>query len=153
MERNMNRRELLIAAAALGAVAAAPGSLRFARAAEADKVAEAIAAITGGKTAQPGRVTLTAPAIAENGAVVPVSVEVASPMTQGEHVKSITIIADKNPQPRVISVNLTPDNGAAYLSVRMRLGETSPVRAFAVMSDGSVYAAEKSVKVTIGGCG
>jgi sulfur-oxidizing protein SoxY len=91
-------------------------------------------------------ITITAPEIAENGAVVPVAVASKIPNTQ-----SISILSEKNPFPLAASFNLS--NGSeGYVSTRLKLGETSNVRAV-VKADGKFYTAAKEVKVTIGGCG
>jgi sulfur-oxidizing protein SoxY len=91
-------------------------------------------------------IVITAPEIAENGAVVPVAVASKIPNTQ-----SISIIAEKNPFPLAASFNVA--NGSeGYVSTRLKMGETSNVRAV-VKADGKFYTAVKEVKVTIGGCG
>lgn len=112
---------------------------------------EAIKEITKGKpVADSDKVKLVAPEIAENGAVVPITVEVDLPI---EQVKAIHVLADKNHNARNISVYFTPANGKAYLSTRIRLAETMNVVAVAELSDGSFIKTQKPVKVTIGGCG
>ncbi len=107
--------------------------------------------ITGGKKAiKSGRVKLSAPIIAENGAVVPVQVEVHSPMTKEDYVKMIVIIVDKNPFPLVAKIHFTPELVKAYFNARVRFSKTSMVRAYAVMSNGKVYYNSKLVKVLRG---
>ena len=93
------------------------------------------------------------PLIAENGAVVPVAVEVASPMTSQSYVKTVYVIADKNRRPMNVKFALTPAAGQAYVGTNLRLGETTDVRAIAEMNDGTLLMAKKEVKVTVGGCG
>jgi len=91
-------------------------------------------------------IAITAPDIAENGAVVPVAITSKIPNTQ-----NISIIAEKNPFPLAASIDVA--NGAeGYASVRIKMGETSNVRAV-VKADGKFYTAAKEVKVTVGGCG
>jgi sulfur-oxidizing protein SoxY len=91
-------------------------------------------------------IAITAPDIAENGAVVPVAITSRIPNTQ-----SISIVAEKNPFPLAATFDMT--NGAEpYASVRLKLGQTSNVRAI-VKADGKFYTAAKEVKVTVGGCG
>ena len=91
-------------------------------------------------------IVITAPEIAENGAVVPVAVASQIPNTQ-----TISIIAEKNPFPLVASFNV--GNGLdSYVSTRLKMGATSNVRAV-VKADGKYYTAVKEVKVTVGGCG
>lgn len=91
-------------------------------------------------------ITLTAPAIAENGAVVPISVKTSLP-----NVKSISLFVEKNPRPLVASFELGPAN-IPDVSIRVRMGQTTNLIAM-VESDGILYKAQKEVKVTIGGCG
>lgn len=114
----------------------------------------ALNAITGGKTPKKSdKVHLKVPEIAENGAVVPVTVTVDSPMTQDNYVKAIHILNGKNSNARCIDVFLTPANGKAMFSTRIKLGGTQDVTAVVELSDGTFLSASKSVKVTIGGCG
>lgn len=98
-------------------------------------------------------IKLDLPLIAENGAVVPVSVEVTSPQTPQSYVKSIYVIADKNRRPLNAKFNLTPASGLAFVGTNLRLGESTEVRAVAEMSDGTLLATRREVKVTVGGCG
>ena len=112
---------------------------------------EALKEITGGKAVSDSdKIKLIAPEIAENGAVVPVTVEVDLPI---EQVQAIHILADKNHNAHTLSVNFTPANGKAYISTRIRLAETMNVVAVAQLTDGSFIKTQKPVKVTIGGCG
>ncbi|MGE0559849.1 MAG: thiosulfate oxidation carrier protein SoxY [Burkholderiales bacterium] len=91
-------------------------------------------------------ITITAPDIAENGAIVPVAVTSKIPNTQ-----SIAIIAEKNPFPLAASFDISA-GGEGYVSTRVKMGQTSNVRAI-VKADGKFYTAVKEVKVTVGGCG
>jgi len=93
------------------------------------------------------------PLIAENGAVVPVSVEVNAPMTPQSYVKNIYIVSDKNRRPLNAKFTLTPATGQAFVGTNLRLGETTDVRAVVEMSDGTLLQATREVKVTVGGCG
>lgn len=91
-------------------------------------------------------ITITAPDIAENGAIVPIAVTSKIPNTQ-----SIAIIAEKNPFPLAASFAIMP-GADSYVSTRVKMGQTSNVRAI-VKADGKFYTAVKEVKVTVGGCG
>jgi sulfur-oxidizing protein SoxY len=139
----MRRRHVLVGIA-LGAsgLGAAPAT------SAEPAVAAALRKLTGGASPREGRITLRAPAIAENGNAVPVSVTVESPMSGAIH-----ILAEKNPAPEVASFRLTPAMGRAAAETRIRLGETQDVIALAQLSDGSFVMARAEVKVTIGGCG
>lgn len=149
----LGRRQIL-KSVGLGALAIAGTGLSY-RAAEAtpDKANEYLSKLTNGAVSKNEKVTVKLPEIAENGRTVPITVSVDSPMTDGDFVKSVHIVSERNPQPEVISFNLSPAMGKAEVSTRMRLGKTQKVRAAAVMSDGSVYTGDKEIKVTIGGCG
>jgi sulfur-oxidizing protein SoxY len=100
----------------------------------------------GGTAASSDQVSVVSPDIAENGAVVPVSVEtdIANP-------ESITIVAEKNPTPLTASF-LLGAGAEGFVSTRIKMGQTSNVVAV-VKSNGKIYSAGKEVKVTIGGCG
>ena len=109
-------------------------------------VAEALKSLGATGATESKDIIITAPDIAENGAVVPVAVTSRLPNTQ-----SISIIAEKNPFPLAATFDVA--NGAEpYASVRLKLGQTSHIRAV-VKADGKFYTASKEVKVTVGGCG
>ena len=91
-------------------------------------------------------ITITAPDIAENGAIVPVAITSRIPDTQ-----NISIIAEKNPFPLAASFDISA-GGEGYVSTRVKMGQTSNVRAV-VKAGGKFYTAVKEVKVTVGGCG
>ena len=91
-------------------------------------------------------ITLKAPAIAENGAVVPVTVK-----TSISDVKSISLFVEKNPSPLAATFYLQPAN-VASISVRIRMGATSNLVAL-VEAGGKLHRVQQEVKVTIGGCG
>jgi len=146
---NINRRKLLCGSLGLSA-SVVFGSKAFADAAGVDA---AIKAIAGDATPGEGKITLKAPEIAENGNSVPIAVSVDSPMTADSYVESVTIFADGNPNPEVVTFNFTPASGEAYASTRMRLAKTQNVVAVAKMNDGTVFTDTSNVKVTIGGCG
>ena len=95
---------------------------------------------------QSDAITLKAPAIAENGRVVPISVK-----SSLENVSNISIFVEKNPMPLATSINLGKGS-IADISVRIRMAETSQVIAL-VEADGKLYRTDAQVKVTIGGCG
>lgn len=86
------------------------------------------------------------PEIAENGAVVPVSVTSNLPKTE-----SIAILIDKNPNTLAASFTI-PAGTDATVSTRVKMGETSQVHAL-VKADGKFFVATREIKVTLGGCG
>jgi sulfur-oxidizing protein SoxY len=158
----MTRRTALATLGVLGA-AAASGALTLGtpRPVEAqtfgqqESVQDALKRVFGGRPIKDGAgvVKLEIPLIAENGSVVPVSVEVTSPMTPANHVKNIYIVADKNRIPVVTRAVLSPEAGQAYMGANIRLGETGDVRAVVEQSDGTLLQVKREVKVTVGGCG
>lgn len=91
-------------------------------------------------------IKLKAPDIAENGAVVPVTVS-----STLANVEAISIVIPGNPAP-LTSTYILPAGTEAFVSTRVKMGKTSNVIAV-VKADGKLYSATKEVKVTIGGCG
>lgn len=111
------------------------------------KFDESLKQFLKGKTAtESSQIILTIPEIAENGAVVPVSVSSTLP-----GINSIALFAELNPVPLTIQLFVTPDI-APELSTRLKLAETSYVHAL-VETDKGWFSVKKLVKVTIGGCG
>ena len=151
---NRRRRTFLAIAASTGALAAT-GLLTPARARaaawnktgfEAKAATDAIRNLGASNLIESKDIAIRAPDIAENGAVVPIEVTSRIPNTQ-----SISIVAEKNPFPLTATFDMS--NGAeGYASVRIKMGQTSYVRAV-VKADGKFYTAAKEVKVTVGGCG
>ena len=92
------------------------------------------------------RIVFKIPDIAENGAVVPVTVSTDMPGVQ-----KIVIVVDENPNPLSASFAISP-HVFADVSTRVKMGKSSLVRAVVQTADG-VFATAKEVKVTIGGCG
>ncbi|MEJ2480024.1 MAG: thiosulfate oxidation carrier protein SoxY [Acidihalobacter sp.] len=110
-------------------------------------VKEAMKMIDGSDSAESGHVTLRAPDIAENGAVVPVTMS-----SDLDNVVSLTLFAKGNPYP--LNSNYSFSNGGLpYAASRIKLSKTMEVMAVARTADGKLYSASKQVKVTIGGCG
>jgi sulfur-oxidizing protein SoxY len=120
-----------------------------------EKVEATINRLFGNRSIAPadGKVKLEAPLIAENGAVVPVTVQADLPMTPQEYVKSIYIIADKNRRPLNAKFSLTPEAGQATISTNIRLAQSTDLRAVVEMNHGALYMVKREVKVTVGGCG
>ena len=148
--RGATRRHVLAGAGALALVGAAA---REAGAQGAGDFTAALNKAVGGGQPKDGKVIIVAPEIAENGATVPVTLVVDSPMTPASYVVRITLLADGNPSPEVAEFRLTPLSGKAEVSIRIRLAKTQNLVAVAEFSDKSLWTAKKEVKVTIGGCG
>lgn len=109
-------------------------------------LAEAMRAVGGANQTASDAIIIKAPAIAENGAVVPVAVESKLPGTE-----SITLFVEKNPTPLVGSFGI-PSGTVGNVSTRVKMGQTSDVYAL-VKADGRFYVAKKEIKITLGGCG
>lgn len=150
MKFTTTRRETLSFAAAAGLAALlAP---RISIADEAAVTAE-IKKLYGDKQLGSGKIKLDVPEIAENGLVVPINIDVESPMTDADHVKAVHVFADGNPLPGIITYRFSPACGKASASTRMRLAQTQNIVCVAEMSNGNLHMAKANVKVTIGGCG
>jgi sulfur-oxidizing protein SoxY len=147
----LRRRDLLRATAGAAAGGSGLAGLRPAPAASGELPALLDERVGRAKPKE-GRVVLTLPDVAEDGSSVPIEVSVESPMTEADHVKTIHIFADGNPQAEVVSFHFTPACGRAAASTRMRLAKTQNVIALAETSDGSLYRTSREVQVTIGGC-
>ncbi len=90
---------------------------------------------------------IKAPEIAENGAVVPVTVN-----STIDNVSNISIIVDNNPAPLTSIFNINPQL-EAYVSTRVKMAKSSNIIALVKTEDKQFFTASKSIKVTIGGCG
>ena len=112
----------------------------------------AIRKVVGNAEVKIGKVKLDLPPLSENGNSVAMTVTVDSPMTAADHVKAIHVLADKNPQPHVISVKLGPRAGHATIQTRIRLADSQDVVAIAEMSDGSFWQDTGNVLITLGAC-
>ncbi|MGR9115637.1 MAG: thiosulfate oxidation carrier protein SoxY [Gammaproteobacteria bacterium] len=92
------------------------------------------------------KIDLKLPRIAENGAVVPITVS-----AHLDEVESIAILVEKNPVPLSATFKLSPAVEPT-VSARLKMAETSDVIAI-VKAGNALYSNRQKVKVTIGGCG
>lgn len=153
---NALRRNILKGATGAGAVAVAvaAGLIAPARvlaatprsAFEAKGMADAMKNLGAAAPADSKDITIKAPDIAENGAVVPVEVTSNIAGTSG-----IAILAEKNATPLIADFDFM-GGAQGFISTRIKMANTSLVRAV-VTAGGKTYTAAKEVKVTIGGCG
>lgn len=148
--QTLSRREVLALGAGGAAVLVSLNDTAVATPAEA---AAEIAKLTGGKTAEQGKITIDLPEIAEDGNTIPLSIKVDSPMTVDDYVSDILVVADGNPRPGIATFHLTSMSGRAFAATRIRLAATENVIVVAKTSTGKLYTVQKQVKVTIGGCG
>jgi sulfur-oxidizing protein SoxY len=152
-----SRREFLQAGSGAGALALAtaaglirPGEAlaqQWNKAAfETRSFADTVKALGGGGSTESAQIQITAPDIAENGAVVPITVESGIAKTQ-----TIAIMIEKNPN--TLSANFDiPEGTDPFVTTRVKMAETSNIYAL-VRADGKYFHAVKEIKVTLGGCG
>ena len=114
---------------------------------DAKTINDAVAAFGGSVLVASKDVTLTAPDIAENGAVVPLGLATTLP-----NVKHLLILVEKNPSALVAMFNVS-DAVEANFATRAKMGQSSDVYAVAITNDGKAFFTKKEVKVTLGGCG
>jgi len=143
------RRRFVALLAGLATVPLLP--FRAARA-QADPFAALLKQVTGGATVRPGRVRVDTPRLADNGHSVPLTVSVESPMTAADHVRSITLLSERNPRPLMATFYLGPKAGRAEVATRVRLNGTQRVLAVAQISDGSYWSGTAEVEVTESAC-
>ena len=114
---------------------------------EAKDITGAMKAFGAASAADSKDLLLTAPEIAESGAVVPIDIVSNIPNTI-----SLAVFVDKNPAPLSGAFNFS--NGALPdVSMRLKMGQTSTVRVVAKTSDGKFYQTQKEIRITAGGCG
>ncbi|MEJ1161908.1 SoxY-related AACIE arm protein [Prosthecomicrobium sp. N25] len=117
-----------------------------------DTMAAGIADFTRGVAPIPGRVALEIPPLVENGNSVPLTIRVDSPMTEADHVATIAVFNEKNPQPFVARFHLGPWSGRAEVGTRIRLGDSQKIVAVAALSDGTFWSGAADLVVTLPAC-
>lgn len=142
------RRRAFLAAGAV-AIFARPLS---AGAQEVHDIRPILDRILGGVEPEEGGIEIGLPTLAENGNSVPLTLDVASPMNETDHVSAIHVIAERNPRPLVAVFHLGPWSGRAQLATRMRLAGTQKVTVVAALSGNRFRIARKEVHVTAGAC-
>ena len=147
---SLERRSFLAGAAATAALALVP--IPVAATTLTPEVAAALEAILQGRSAEVGGIDIDAPMVAENGAQVPVTIRVDSPMSAEDHVTAIHILATANPAPGIGSFRLTPYLSRAEVFTRIRLAEDQDFLILAELSDGRVLQAAAQTAVSLGGC-
>jgi len=155
---NSARRTILKGAVAGGLAGLGFGAFPFPAFADADakewpadafklkSEADTLKALYGKSAEASDKVSLDAPEIAENGAVVPIAVASTLPNVTG-----IAILVLENPNVLAAAYKI-PAGTQASVSNRLKMAKTTKVLAV-VESGGKLYSATKEVKVTVGGCG
>lgn len=146
----MDRRTLMKGATAV--VTLSLVTIPAARAETGAGVDASVEGILNGRTPSETGLTLDMPSVADNGAQVPLTITVDSPMTDDDHVTAIHIIATDNPVPEIGTFHLTPRSGKAEVFTRIRAADSQKILVFAELSGGDVLQASAEVIVSIGGC-
>ena len=149
----VRRRAVLQMGSLLALASALPGRLwatvtRPQSAFEATAV-EGVFADLGVTPARSDAIIFSVPDIAENGAVVPVKIEVDDEMLP--NVSKVYVIVEKNPNP-LAAVFAIPVGTQPYVETRVKVAQTCELFAVAE-AEGQLYMASKETKVTLGGCG
>ncbi len=158
----MKRREFIGYGTGILALAAAPGFLSAKdyrkelpdvwkikndvakKGASTEGIDAAIKAIFGQTVAADDGVGLKTPEIAENGAVVPVTIK-------ADGASRIALFESANPEATVVIFDVPKDAIPEY-SVRIKMQQTGTITAVAEV-DGKLHRTDKITKVTVGGCG
>jgi len=146
----MRRREVLLVAC-LGGIGLVTAGRRPAQGTGFDPVA-VIRELTGKVATASDRVRLQMPPSFPTGYTVPVDLDVASPMTEEDHVRHILLIAPRNPIIEVARFRFSLQCGEARVSTRIRLAAPQFVLAAAEMSDDTLLMASTWVAVATDGC-
>ena len=115
-------------------------------------VAKMIEPLTQGARVLEQDVKWVAPVLADNGTLVPVTVQVQSPMTPQDHVTHVYLLSQRNPVTRMAVFHLGPWNGRAEISTRLRLAGTQQVVALARLSSGEFRYGQMEIIVTESAC-
>ncbi len=152
MNDESTRRQFLGLAGGAAALGAMPLATMQPAGATPVTMATAIRAVVGEAVVRTGKVKLDVPPLVENGNTVPMMVSVANPMTPADHVVSIHVFNEKNPQPNMGNFYLGHQAGRAQVSTRIRLADSQKIVAIARLSDGSFWSATTDVVVTLAAC-
>jgi len=129
-------------------IAAIPGLAK----AEEESFEAAERAILAGRTPIASGIVIDMPLLSENGNSVEFALSVASPMTAEDHITTIHILAEKNPQARIARFNISQRAGRAEIATRIRASTTQTILVLAETSRGQVHRAGQEVIVILGAC-
>jgi len=146
------RRQFLGIAGTAAAIGTVPVVSLRPVAATPETMTAAIRNVIGSAAVRIGKVKLDVPPLVENGNTVPMTITVSSPNTAEDHVKSIHVFNEKNPQPNIGNFYLGPRAGRGQISTRIRLADSQKITAIARMSDDSLWSATADVVVTLAAC-
>ena len=151
-KQEKSRRQFLGLAGGAAVIGAVPMVMLRPAEATPATLAAAIRSVVGAAVVHTGKIKLDIPPLVENGNTVPMTVSVSSPMTAEDHVKSIHVFNEKNPQPNIGNFYLGPQSGRAQISTRIRLADSQKIVAIAHLSDGSFWSVTADVVVTLAAC-
>lgn len=144
---DLSRRGALAAgAAALTALIVRPAQATTAT------MQAAMREFAGGAAVSQGRVKMDIPPLVENGNSVPLTIAVESPMTDEDFVRTIALFNERNPQPNIGTFHLSPRAGRAFVSTRIRLGDSQTIVAIAQLNDGTFWSGSAELIVTLPAC-
>lgn len=152
MPEGSTRRQFLGIAGTAAAIGTIPLVSLRPVAATPETMAAAIRNVIGSAAVRTGKVKLDVPPLVENGNTVPMTITVSSPNTAEDHVKSIHVFNEKNPQPNIGNFYLGPRAGRGQVSTRIRLADSQKITAIARLSDDSLWSATADVVVTLAAC-
>jgi sulfur-oxidizing protein SoxY len=151
-----SRRRWLQHSASLGlawaALQAIPANAQKMESGKLLTLADMMNPITQGTKLLQQDVTLTAPMLADNGSLVPLGVQVQSPMTEQDHVTHLYLLSQRNPVTRMAVFQMGPWNGRAEINTRVRLAGTQVVVALARLSNGEFRYGQLDIIVTESAC-
>ena len=151
-----SRRRWLQHSASLGlawvGLQATPASAQKMESGKLLTLADMMRPITQGAKLLQQDVTLSAPMLADNGSLVPLGVQVQSPMTEQDHVTHLYLLSQRNPVTRMAVFQLGPWNGRADINTRVRLAGTQVVVALARLSNGEFRYGQLDIIVTESAC-
>lgn len=146
MTSQVDRRWLLRSAGAACLAAVGSPSLLASQPLDAAGLADMMSQL-GGPAVPSAAVALDVPAIADDGAVVPVAISSTLADT-----RELLILVDVNPQKLALRFSV-PEGTEPFLATRIRMAGSGTVLAAARTADGKLHVSSRSVKVTLGGCG
>jgi sulfur-oxidizing protein SoxY len=149
-ETGLTRRQLFWAGAAGFATATVLSPANANQ--DGDDAVALIKRLTGKTPTESDRLHLVMPRTFPNGYTVPLSLDIDSPMTESDHVRSIRVVAPRNPLIEVATFHFVPRRSQPRVSTRIRLAEPQFVLAFAELSDDTLLMTKSWVEVATNGC-
>ena len=148
-----SRSFLAVAAVALWGVVTGPSRTYAAEADDLSRWTDIRPMVFGGAAIADGAgiIALDTPVRAEDAAIVPITIQALVPQNPDRYIAKLSLIIDENPSPLVAVFHLSPLNGSATISTRVRVNDYTNIRAVAELSDGKLVMVSRYVKAA-GGC-